>query len=112
MRVLTPLPSCAGLVIRGLHVVSLDLVADAARAGKTSVQDVTLRHQVAIAATPAGTTPVSWAAAYKGTFSGLAAPLPANVHCESAAWRLRCSRPVPPPLTAAASAARGLSPHP
>ena len=63
-----------GLIVRGVHRLSLDAPAAAAAAGKAAVQEMLYPLQLAFAAgAPAP-------AAGKGAFSGLAAPLPPALH--------------------------------
>ena len=69
----------SGLIVRGLHRVSLTPTATAAAVGKAALQDVTFRPQLTFSSL-SSTTPTQWLSAHTGTFSGLAAPLPANVH--------------------------------
>jgi hypothetical protein len=69
-----------GLVVRGMHRLALDPVPDAAAARRTAAQDVSLFGPLLAFASTNGATPAEWAAAHRPTFSGLAAPLPPNVH--------------------------------
>lgn len=68
-----------GLIVRGTHRLSIDPPASAAANGKAAVQALMFRPYITFS--PLGaTSPATWAATYKATFTGLAAPLPANVH--------------------------------
>ena len=66
--------------MRGVHRVALHPPTAAAAAGKAAVQDMLLPAQLTFSALPAGATAATWLAAHAGSFSGLAAPLPRNVH--------------------------------
>jgi hypothetical protein len=72
--------SGSGLVVRGVHRVSLQPPAAAAAAGKAAVQDLLFPAQLTFSPLAAGASPAAWLAAHAGSFSGLAAPLPRNVH--------------------------------
>ena len=67
-----------GLIVRGVHRLSVDAAAAAAPAGKQVVQDMMFPPQLTFS--PLAGTPAAWLAAHPGVVSGLAAPLPANVH--------------------------------
>jgi hypothetical protein len=69
-----------GLVIRGVHRVSLDTAAAAPANGKAAVQAITFRAQAAFSPLPQGTSPAAWLPKIRASFSGLAAPLPPNLH--------------------------------
>jgi hypothetical protein len=69
-----------GLVVRCVHRLSLDVAASAPRVGKRAVQELMFKPQVLLSPLAAGTTPQAWARAHRANFSGLTAPLPANLH--------------------------------
>ena len=69
-----------GLIIRGVHRVSLDTAAAAAANGKAAVQALTFRAQAAFSPLPPGTAPAAWLRTIRAAYSGLAAPLPPSVH--------------------------------
>jgi hypothetical protein len=66
--------------VRGTHRLSVDAAPAAAAAGKRAVQDMLFPAQLTFSPLAAGGTPAAWLAAHPGTVSGLAAPLPPNVH--------------------------------
>ena len=70
----------SGLVVRGTHRFGLDPTAIAAAARRSATQDVSLFGPLFTFASTAGETPQAWASSHRTTFSGLAAPLPPNVH--------------------------------
>jgi hypothetical protein len=72
--------SGSGLIVRGLHRLSLQAAAGSAAAGKRALQDMTFRPLLGLSALPAGSGAAAWAQAHATSSSGLAAPLPANVH--------------------------------
>ncbi len=67
-----------GLIIRGTHSVHLDPAATAAANRRTSVANLLWRPFPNFA--PLTVTPAAWVAANKASYSGVTAPLPANVH--------------------------------
>lgn len=69
-----------GLVVRGLHRLSIDAAASAPAAGKAALQALMFPPQLTFSPLAAGSTPAAWLAAHNGSFSGLAAALPPNVH--------------------------------
>ena len=69
-----------GLIIRGVHRVSLDAAAAAPANGKAAVQALTFRAQAAFSPLPPGTNPATWLRTIRASYSGLGEPLPANVH--------------------------------
>lgn len=69
-----------GLIVRGVHRVSIDTEATAAVSRRTALADLMWRPVHRFAELPAGSTPASWIAGNSATFTGLTAPLPPNVH--------------------------------
>jgi lysosomal alpha-mannosidase len=63
-----------GLIIRGVHRLSLDVAADAPAARRSALGDLSLRPLQQFAPLGAA-TPSSWVAANTAFFSGLAAPV-------------------------------------
>ena len=69
-----------GLVVRATHRLSLEPAAAAPAAGKRSVQAAMFPPQLSFSPLAAGASPAAWLVAHKGTWSGVTAPLPDNVH--------------------------------
>lgn len=69
-----------GLIVRGIHRLSIDTAAFAPAVGKAALQDMTFRPLVTYSALQGGLTPATWLAKFFNTSTGLTAPLPANVH--------------------------------
>lgn len=69
-----------GLNVRGTHRLGLDPVKSAAAARRGAAQDVSLFGPLFAFADTDGATPLAWANAHRTTFSGVASPLPPNVH--------------------------------
>ena len=69
-----------GLIVRGVHRLSIDTSAGAAANGKAAVQNIMFKPQVAVSTLPPGTSPATWLNTHRATFTGLSTPLPANLH--------------------------------
>lgn len=70
-----------GLIVRGLHRITLDPSTSAASSKRAALADQLFPPIKAYAPLPsAAGSPAQWFTAHVPTFSGLAAPLPANVH--------------------------------
>jgi hypothetical protein len=70
----------AGLAVRATHVLSLEAAPAAAALARRAAAAALQWAPTLLLAGLGGATPAAWAAAHVCTFSGLAAPLPANVH--------------------------------
>jgi hypothetical protein len=70
--------SLVGLIVRGTHFLSIDSTASSA-SSRVVLQQNTLFPPTVMFAPYAGDI-AQWISSYKATFSGLSAPLPANVH--------------------------------
>ena len=69
-----------GLIVRGMHRVSIDPAAGAGAARRGAVADLLYRPVANFAGLAPGTTPAAWIAAHAAQRTGLTAPLPRNVH--------------------------------
>ena len=69
-----------GLVVRGIHRLSIDPAAIAGQARRSGVADLLYRPVANVATLPQGVTPSSWVGKHASNVTGLRAPLPPQLH--------------------------------